>query len=115
MKAAIFLSLLLLLSRGNRAIDSSNDNFTLINESPLPIDANFSGHVPAIVLFENFIFQAVNLSDTDLRTFDGNASVKTVVSYATRFIQENLENLYRNLNALNRFVTRNKYAETKHE
>lgn len=122
----VFVSLLPLLAGSSDVGDSknhenstyartatSNDNFTLINESPLLLSSNNS-RVPAVVLFENFVFQAFNLSDTDLQTFDSSSSSsKNTISYTIQFIQENLDNLYRNLNALNRFVTRNKYAETK--
>lgn len=85
--------------------DTSSNNFTLINDTPLIRD-NFTS-APAIVLFENFIFEKFNLTDMEARASNGN---NTSATYAARFIQENLDNLYRNLNALNRFVTKHKYG-----
>lgn len=96
------------LSPSNITGDVANtDNFTLINETPL-IQSN-STHVPAIVLFESFIFEKFNISDVEVRASNDTKTVNSV-QYVTRFIQDNLNNLYRNLNALNRFITESKYS-----
>lgn len=88
----------------------SNETITLINDAPLIRDS-LNRTVPAIVLFENFIFDKFNVSNHDEELRSSNATTDDASYTAARFIQENLDNLYRNLNALNQFITKNKYGK----